>query len=252
MLRMAYVIFVNLLILPAIIQHMKYLVKPERYNEAKCYSFARWIVRLMHCTGHIITKGYGMEYLPKEGGYMLYPNHQGKYDAYGIVGVHKSPCSVVMDEAKSRGPFIREVIDLLHGKRISLRDTRQAITIIMEISKEVAEGRRYILFPEGGYVAGRKNEMGVFKSGCFKISLKTKTPIVPVVLWDSYKVFNSWKFGPVRTEVHFLSPILYEEYKDMKTVEIAAMVRERIQAKLEQLEKEKSKRLLDRINSRLR
>lgn len=252
MLRLVYVIFVNILILPGIIRRMKHLVKPERYDEEKCYSYARWIVCLMHHTGYIKTKGYGMENLPTEGGYMMYPNHQGKYDAYGIVGVHKSPCSVVMDEAKSRGPFIREVLDLLHGKRMNIHDTRQAMAVIMEMTQEVAQGRRFILFPEGGYVNGRKNAMGNFKPGCFKISLKTKTPIVPVVLWDSYKVFNSWKLGPVKTEVHFLSPIMYEEYKDMKTVEIAAMVQERIQAKLEQLEKEKSKRLLDRINRALR
>jgi len=241
MLRMVYVILVNILILPGIIQRMKYLAKPEKYNEEKCYTYAKWIVRLMHRTGHIKTTGYGMENLPREGGYMMYPNHQGKYDAYGIVGVHEKPCSVVIDEAKSRGPFISEVIELLHGKRISLKDTRQAMTIIMEMSKEVAEGRRYVLFPEGGYVVGRKNDMGEFKAGCFKISLKTKTPIVPVVLWDSYKVFNSWKLGPLKTEVHFLPPIPYEEFKDMKTPEIAAMVHERIQDKLEELKKEKEK-----------
>lgn len=241
MLRMTYVILVNILILPGIIQRMKYLVKPEKYDEEKCYAYARWITRLMRRTGHIRTKGYGMENLPKEGGYMMYPNHQGKYDAYGIVGVHEKPCSVVMDEAKSRGPFISEVIDLLHGKRMSLKDTRQAMTVIMEMSKEVAEGRRYILFPEGGYVVGRKNGLGEFKAGCFKISLKTKTPIVPVVLWDSYKVFNSWTLGPLRTEVHFLPPIPYEEFKDMKTQEIAELVHERIQDKLDELKKEKEK-----------
>ena len=134
MLRMTYVILVNILILPGIIQRMKYMIKPERYNEEKCYSFARWIVRLMHRTGHIKTKGYGMENLPKEGGYMMYSNHQGKYDAYGIVGVHEKPCSVVMDEAKSWRPFVKDVLNLLHGKRISLKDTRQAMTVIMVLT----------------------------------------------------------------------------------------------------------------------
>jgi len=239
--RMPYVIIRNILVLPGIIKKMQYLVKPEIYNEEKSYKYAHYIVDLMQRTGHIKTKGYGMENLPKEGGYMMYPNHQGKYDAYGIVGVHEKPCSVVMDEAKSRGPFITEVIDLLHGKRMSLKDTRQAMTVILEMSREVAEGRRYILFPEGGYVVGRKNGMGEFKAGCFKISLKTKTPIVPVVLWDSYKVYNSWEFRPVKTEVHFLKPIPYEEFKDMNTQEIAAMVQGRIQDKLDELKKEKEK-----------
>lgn len=235
--RMPYVIIRNIFVLPGILKKMQRMVEPGIYNEDECYKYAHYIVDLMHRTGHIRTIAYGVENLPQEGGYMMYPNHQGKYDAYGIVGVHEKTCSVVMDEAKSRGPFISEVIDLLHGKRMSLKDTRQAMTVIMEMSKEVAEGRRYILFPEGGYVVGRKNGMGEFKAGCFKISLKTKTPIVPVVLWDSYKVYNSWKFGPVKTEVHFLPPIPYEEFKDMKTQEIATMVHKRIQDKLDELAK---------------
>ena len=38
--------------------------------------------------------GYGMENLPKEGGYVMFPNHQGKYDALGIVYTHKKPCTI--------------------------------------------------------------------------------------------------------------------------------------------------------------
>ncbi len=33
----------------------------------------------------------------------------------------------------------------------------------------------------------------------------------------------------VDVQVHFLKPLLYDEYKDMKTTEIAAIVKERIQ-----------------------
>ena len=39
-------------------------------------------------------------------------------------------------------------------------------------------------------------------------------------------IFN---FKKVFTQVHYLKPIFYEEYKNMKTNEIALLVRERIQ-----------------------
>ena len=68
-----------------------------------------------------------------------------------------------------------------------------------------------------------------FKAGCFKSAVKAKAPIVPVALIDSYKVFNSFNFKKVFTQVHYLKPIFYEEYKNMKTNEIALLVRERIQ-----------------------
>lgn len=69
------------------------------------------------------------------------------------------------------------------------------------------------------------------------MSVNSRTPIVPVVLVDSYKVMNSSKRGSVTTQVHFLPPIPYEEYKECKTVEIAEMVRKRIQKKLDEVVK---------------
>lgn len=73
-----------------------------------------------------------------------------------------------------------------------------------------------------------KNKMGSFKAGCFKCALKSKAPIVPVALIDSYKVFNSYTLGKVTTQVHYLKPLLYEEYKNLKTIDIAKIVQERI------------------------
>lgn len=234
--RFFYVVGRNLYRMPRFIADMRSrIAQPEKYSEKDCYEYVRYLVGLMKKTGHIRTEGYGMEKLPAEGGYMMYPNHQGKYDAYGIVAVHDKPCTVVMDEAKSHTIFIREIIDMLKGKRLCLNDTRQALTIINEVTEEVAQGRRYILFPAGGYAKNQKNDLGEFKAGCFKIALKSKVPIVPVVLFDSYKVYNSWQLTPVTTQVHFLEPIYYDEYKVMKTPQIAAMVRERIQQKMNEL-----------------
>ena len=72
---------------------------------------------------------------------------------------------------------------------------------------------------------------------CFKISLKSKTPIVPVVLIDSYRVYNTCHVGNIKTQVHFLKPIMFEEYKDMNTKEIADMVKAKIQEKINEVTK---------------
>ena len=76
------------------------------------------------------------------------------------------------------------------------------------------------------------NEMLEFKGGSFKAAMKAKCPIVPVALIDSYRVFNSFWLGPVTTQVHYLKPILFEEYGSLKTQEIAALVRDRINEKI--------------------
>ncbi len=71
-----------------------------------------------------------------------------------------------------------------------------------------------------------------FKAGSFKIALKSHVPIVPIALIDSYKVFNSFHIGPITTQVHYLKPIEYDEYKTMKTQEIVCSCKKRIEDKI--------------------
>lgn len=236
MLKFFYVIFMNLFMAPYIIPKMRYQAgHPEKYSEEQRYALAKHCVRIMKGTGRITTKAFGLDNLPKEGGYMLYPNHQGKYDALGIVHTHKAPCSVVMDIEKSNTILVREFIDLLEGKRLDKKDLRQALGIINQVAEEVKKGKKYILFPEGGYEYNHHNVLGDFKPGCFKIALKSKAPIIPVALIDSYRVFNSYAIGPVTTQVHYLAPIFFEQYQNLRTTEIADLVKNKIQDKLDEI-----------------
>lgn len=234
--RFFYTIIRCLDVLPEGLRQMHRKCDPrENCPEEERYDYIRYVTGMLQKRGHVRTECFGAENLPVEGGYMLYPNHQGKYDVYGIISAHKKPLSFVMDKEKSYDIFINEIVETLRAKRLEIGNTRQGLQIINEVATEVAGGRRYILFPEGGYAKNQKNKLGDFKAGCFKISLKSRTPIIPVVLVDSYKVFNSWQLMPARTQVHFLKPIHYEEYKDMKTNQIAALVKERIQERLDQV-----------------
>lgn len=236
MFRFLYVIFINLFRIPIQIKKMRHaFTNAEVVSVEERYAIANECIDIVKKTGKISTEAFGLENLPQEGGYMLYPNHQGKYDALGIVHTHKKPCSLVMDKEKSYMIFVNEVIDLLDGKRLDKSDVRQAMHVINEVTEEVKNGRIFILFPEGGYEFNNRNILGEFKPGCFKIALKSKKPIVPVALVDSYRAFNSYDVFPVKTQVHYLEPILYDEYKDMKTIEIAALVKKRIQDKLDEV-----------------
>lgn len=235
MLRYYFLIIRNLFRIPIFSRKMRKLAQDVHTTEEERYELMQEIIDLMQKTSYVKTEVYGEENLPQEGGYVMYPNHQGKYDAYGIASVHEKPCTVVMDKDKSYAIFVNDVIELLQGKRLDKQDVKQAFGVILDVAKEVAQGRKYILFPEGEYENKNPNDLGPFKSGCFKISLKSKTPIVPVTIVDSYKAWNTSKFGTVTTQVHFLPPILFDEFKEMKTPEIADMVKTRIQEKLSEI-----------------
>ena len=65
---------------------------------------------------------------------------------------------------------------------------------------------------------------------------KAKCPIVPVALIDSFKPFDTKSISHVKVQVHFLKPMYYDEYKDMRTTEIAAVVHDKIQDTIDQYE----------------
>lgn len=236
MFRFYYVIFMNLFRTPTMVSRMRrYADHPEIYSEEQRYALANRAIDIMKRTGWIRTVAEGTEHLPEEGGYIIYPNHQGKYDALGIIHTHKKPVSFILDDKVSHGILINEFTDLLMGGRLHIDDMKETIRLFKERAAMVAKGQRLIIFPEGVYIRGKKNELADFKPGSFKLAKMAKVPIVPVALYDSYKVFNSAKIGPVTTYVRYLEPIKYEEYEKMSTREIAGMVRGRIQEAMDSI-----------------
>ncbi|MBO6214947.1 MAG: 1-acyl-sn-glycerol-3-phosphate acyltransferase [Lachnospiraceae bacterium] len=228
MLRFLLVIFLNFWHGPYMILGMRVRTKNrKKYNDEDRYAFAQKAIGYMKDSGWIKTKAYGEENLPKEGGYVMYPNHQGKYDALGIIYTHKKPCSFVMDKNKSYGFLVKEIVDMLGAKRMDVNNVRQGLKIINEMTAEVKEGKRYILFSEGGYNSN-KNHVQEFKPGSFKCAMRANAPIVPVALIDSYKPFNSLVVGPITTKVIYLPPLYPKDYEGMKTPEVAKIVKERI------------------------
>lgn len=210
-----------------------------KYTEEELYKFAMVIVRYLAKLARAKTIFTGHDNLPKEGGYIMYSNHQGKYDALGILLSHKNPCSIFWEKGSADKPITRQVSKLLKCKVISFSDMKGQMKALMALTEDVKAGRKYLVFPEGGYT-DNKNTLQEFKSGCFACSLKSKTPIVPVAIYDSYKAMNSNTFEKVTTQVHFLEPILYEEYGGLKKNEIAELVKSRIEKKINEIEKKKT------------
>ncbi len=208
---------------------------PECHDLTQRYGVAREMVTKMNKSSGYLTIAEGKENLPKEGGYMMYPNHQGKYDVLGIISAHDKPCSFVMDRKRAHMALVAEFMMLVDGKELEIGNVRQNITIFREMAEEIiTRDRKFILFPEGGYKENNRNIIERFKPGSFKAAMMAKCPIVPVALVDSYKVYNSPHKGPVTTYLYFLEPLYYDDYKGMRTPEIAALVEERIREKVQE------------------
>ena len=182
--------------------------------------------------GRVKIEAYGMDKLPKENGFIFYPNHQGLFDVLVFLESSTRPFSFVFKKEVKDVILLKQVIGALRAIPIDRKDLRQSITVIKTMAEEVTKGKNFIIFAEG---TRRKkgNELLDFKGGSFKAAVKAKCPIVPCALIDSYIPFDVSSIKPVTVKLYYLDPIYYDEYKEMSTTEIAKLVKERIEEAIE-------------------
>lgn len=205
-----------------------YAAHVDKYTEEQRYALLKFIDRRANWGGRITIDAHGVENIPKENGFIFYPNHQGLYDVLAILEACPVPFSVVAKKEIQDVPFLRQVFACMKAYLIDRDDIRQSMQVIISVTKEVKAGRNYLIFAEGTR-SREGNKLLEFKGGSFKAATKAKCPIVPVALIDSYKSFDTNSIKPLTVQVHFLEPIRYEEYQGMKTTEIAAEVKRRIE-----------------------
>lgn len=93
----------------------------EKYTEQQRYDFAMKIENHMRRRARTKTDVYGRENLPQDGGYIMYANHQGKYDALGIMLAHPKPCAMLWEEKSADRLVARQVCGLVEEPRYRSR-----------------------------------------------------------------------------------------------------------------------------------
>lgn len=234
--RIIYLIMKCFYIVPIWFLKICWYGKSDRYTEEQKYGLLQKITTKVNKAGRVIIEPHGLSNLPKENGYIMFPNHQGMFDVLTLLETHKRPFSVVIKKEAENVILLKQVIRLLKAQVIDREDVRQSMKVIIQMTKEVKEGRNYVIFAEGTR-SRDKNNLLEFKGGSFKSATNAKCPIVPVALIDSYKAFDTNSIEPVTVEVHYLPPLYYDEYKDMKSVEIAKEVKCRIETVIKMQEK---------------
>lgn len=185
--------------------------------------------------GRVKIEYTGLENIPKENGYIFYPNHQGLFDMLVFIEVCPTPFAFVMKKEVRNKPVVKSVAKALGSLTIDRENLRQSMEVINTMTKEVEEGRNYLIFPEGTRNKN-KNIPGEFKAGSFKPALKSKSPIIPCTLYNSYVPFDEKNIRPATVKLAIMKPIYFEEYQGMKTIEIAEEVKKRILNKIKEFD----------------
>lgn len=235
--RILLMVAYNILLVPYMWFKLNYYAKhADKYTEEERYSVLRFIDERAIKGGRVSIDIHGQENIPEQNGFMFFPNHQGLFDVLAIVAACPRPFSVVMKKEIQNIPFLKQVFACMKAYAIDRDDVKQAMKVIIQVTKEVQSGRNYLIFAEGTRTKD-PNHVHDFKGGSFKSAIKAKCPIVPVALIDAYKPFDIKSIKKVTVQVHFLEPICYEEYQNMKSVELAEEVKSRIEKVIEKNEK---------------
>lgn len=206
----------------------RYAKHVERYPETQTYGHIQYIMQRAVTAGNIDLQCFGKENLPEKDGFMLYCNHQGLFDVVALAATCDHPLGAVFKKELSNVPLLKPIYVCTKSFAMDREDVRQSLTVIQQVTAEVQAGRNYVIFPEGTR-SKNGNALGEFHGGSFRAAMKAKCPIVPVAFVDSYKVLDQKGSRPVSVKIHYLKPIAYEEYAHLKSVELAELVKQRIE-----------------------
>ena len=214
-------------------QLLWYAAHTDSIPEEKKLALLKKIVVHANAGGNVTVKAYGTEHIPRDGSFMFYPNHQGLYDVLAIIDTCPRLFSVVVKKELKDIFFLKQVFQIIGAYALDREDVRQSMKVIQQVSQDVAAGRNFLIFPEGTR-SRMGNQLLPFKGGTFKSAVRAKCPIVPCALIDSYKPFDEKSIAPVTVKLIYLPPICYEEYKQLKTPEIADIVKTKIEEAIRQ------------------
>ena len=231
--RIALMVLRNIFRAPGLFSKLWHYAKhTDEYPEAEKWTHIHKIMQYAVKSGNIDLQVYGRENIPEQDGFILYGNHQGMFDVVALAADFERPLAAVLKKELADVPLLKQIRECTYSFAMDREDVRQSLTVIKSVTEEVLKGRNYLIFPEGTR-SKNGNTMGEFHGGSFRAAMKAQCPIVPLCYVDSFKVLDQKGSKPVSVQMHYLKPIPYEEYKDLKTVDVADLVKSRIQEVLD-------------------
>ena len=228
--RIALMILRNILVVPGLFAKLSHYAKhTEAYSWQEKWDHIHHIMSRAIQSGNVDLKVTGLENIPAEGGFMMYANHQGMFDVVAIAATVKPHLAAVLKKELVDVPLLKQIRLCTHSYGMDREDVRQSLTVIQNVTEEVKKGRNYLIFPEGTR-SKLGNQMLDFHGGSFRCATKSKCAILPVALIDCFKVLDQKGSDPLTVQLHYLPLIPYEEFAGLKATEVAALVKERIEA----------------------
>ena len=234
--RIVMMVLRNLIFVPSLFFKLLHLSKTYKGDYLPGFLQCKKISAHAIKGGNITAEIHNVENLPEEDGFILYPNHQGLFDTLMFFYSSPKPLAFVIKKEAKDIILLKQALGSTGSLAMDRDDLRQSMQVINQIADEVKNQKRnYVIFAEGTR-SKLGNKLLDFKGGSFKAAQKAKCPIVPCALINSFVPFDEKSLRQVTVKLIYLKPMYYDEYKDMKTNEIAEEVKHRIEDAIAQYE----------------
>ena len=215
-------VFVFVLILCALVDLDKVQEEDNRLYRAVTYMIAD----AAHTVLQVRVHAEGLEKVPTDGRVLLVCNHLDNSDPVIIYHQLKKKQKLAFIAKREAGNMfvVGKLMHKMLCQRINRENDREALKTILSCIQIIKEDKASIaVFPEGGIRGG--NVLHPFRSGVFKIALRTKVPVVVCTLWGTQNVFhNGLRLKSTDVQFHVLGVVQPEDYAGMTAVELGHMV----------------------------
>lgn len=211
------------------------IVSHERYNDSLYKIVNNWANHILKVIG-VNVNIKGIENVP-EGNCLIVSNHQGNADFLILMAKLNKQMGFIAKKEILKLHIVGTWMKAMHCVFIDREDIRESLKAINKGIDNLEAGYSMTIFPEG--TRSKSHKLGEFKKGSMKLATKTNVPLVPIVLDNTFKVFEEGKgkLSPANVTMSILKPINVSELTKEEKMNLAEIVREKIEAELSILSK---------------
>ena len=176
----------------------------------------------------------GKENLPKEGPVLYVPTHKSVFDIVILLTIIDDPAIFIGKKEVQKMPYVNKWFNALGCIYIDRDDMRAALKSILQGIDELKNGQSIVLFPEG--TRSMSNDIKPFKEGGFKLAAKTKVPVVPIALSNTYKIFEEKKrIQKTKVIVNIGEPVITETLTKEELANLPKIMEEKVGKLMEEI-----------------
>ncbi|MEG0283601.1 MAG: 1-acylglycerol-3-phosphate O-acyltransferase [Erysipelotrichales bacterium] len=160
------------------------------------------------------------EVLANNEGAILLSNHQDNLDIFLLIKALDKPIRFVAKKELFKIPLFQNYMKLSHSYLLDREDPRQGLKVLKNVIKDVNnDNKNVVIFPEG--TRSKASLMSSFNTGLFNVIRKSKKPIIPVYINNSFSNKN-------KIFIVFGNPIYPSSFNNLKPIELKEKVYHKI------------------------